>query len=94
MNIDLNSLMRGLPSSHPDAIALLKIPGTPKGKQKRVLKIHQLFTASSLAPYRGEFEVVEIYKENGFYRYVCKPKGAKKGRLVFRNKDVLGHEAD
>ncbi len=90
-----NGVLYQLPSSRKEVLEKLTIPATPAGNEVKILAIGDTFKASEIAPYRGEFVVTEIYRENGFYRYVARPVGKIKKNaqpLIFRNKDVFDHE--
>lgn len=86
-----------LPSSRKEVLEKLTIPATPAGNELKILAVGDTFKASDISPYRGEFVVTEIYRENGFYRYVARPAGKIKKKkdsqdFIFRNKDIFDNE--
>lgn len=57
-----------------------------------ILEIGDKFAASPVAPYRGDFIVLDRYEQAGYRYYVATPAGkhtkSETSGLVFRNKDI------
>jgi hypothetical protein len=66
----------------------------PSGKETQLFKVGQLVMTNGTGTYKKGLvrEVIEVYEENGYWKYVCghglKKKGEFKFKSVERQKDL------
>jgi hypothetical protein len=73
------------------------ILNTPSGKEKQLFNVGDYVTSTGTGTYKigAQFEIVEVYEENGYWKYICGhgPKNKKTGKFKFncteRQKDLV-----
>lgn len=62
------------------------VANTKRGAEYQLYKVGEIVRATTCNPYNfNRAKVVEVYKENGYFRYVCK---IGKAERICREKDI------
>lgn len=56
-----------------------------KGQEQKLFEIGERIKTSSLAPYRTEGVIIDVYNQNGFWYYVV---NTTEGKYTLRTKDI------